>query len=256
MGGKGVSWARSTASTRSSGASFVVPWTRGPAVVRHQRRTSPLACVISVGVRPPRTWSCTSCTPPGSTLPWCSEVRGRAGGEQKAVVLSTFPGGALDLGVVKADLHDPRVEVVEHPPVGHPTQKGERMAMELNPGRQRRLEDTRHRLMPTIGQDHHQGPGLAERPGGRINHAARLATIDLGFAPRLACHAPGGWWAMGLELVDKPVEGRSAPHHTCPLKVSRGPWSSWAPLRNSGMTGDSNSLIPHLQAQKRLSGQL
>ena len=179
-----------------------------------------------------------------------------AGGAQKAVGLSTFPGGALDLRVVNAGLHDPRVEMVAHHPVGHPTHHGARRAMALHPGRPRRIADTRHLLLPAIGQDQHQGPGLAERPGGRINHAARLATIDLGFAPRLACHAPGGWWAMGLELVDKPVEGRSAPHHTCPLKVSRGPWSSWAPLRNSGMTGDSNSLIPHLQAQKGLSGQL
>jgi hypothetical protein len=44
--------------------------------------------------------------------------------------------------------------------------------------------------------------------------------------------------------------------HTCPLKAFRGIRSSQAPFRNSGMMGGSDSPIPDLQAQKRLSGQL
>jgi hypothetical protein len=48
-----------------------------------QRRPSPLACVISVGVRPPRKWRVTSSTPPCSTLPLCIEVRGQQGASSK-----------------------------------------------------------------------------------------------------------------------------------------------------------------------------
>jgi hypothetical protein len=90
--------------------------------------------------------------------------------------------------------------------MGHAPEEAERMAMELNPRRQDLSEDTLHILMPAIRQDHHEGPGLAERPGDGITQAARIAKIHLGFAAGLAFHPYGGRRARRLAAVEKAIE--------------------------------------------------
>lgn len=60
--------------------------------------------------------------------------------------------------------------------------------------------------MPAIRQDHHEGPGFAERPGDRIAQAARRANIHLGFAAGLTFHPYGGRRAMRLESVENAIE--------------------------------------------------
>jgi hypothetical protein len=134
-----------------------------------------------------------------------------AWGPQKAIVLGTLPRGALDLGVVEAGLHDARLQVVEDDPRGHAPEAAERMAMELNPRRQDLIKDKLHILMPAICQDHHEGTGLAERPGDGIEHAARIAKIHLGFAAGLTFHPYGGRRALRLASVENAIErGQSA----------------------------------------------
>jgi DNA polymerase III epsilon subunit-like protein len=61
-----------------------------------------------------------------------------------------------------------------------------------------------------------------------------------------------------LQPIERAGKSKKPYHqgHTCPLKAFRGIRSSQAPFRNSGMMGGSDSPIPDLQAQKRLSGQL
>jgi hypothetical protein len=77
--GGGLSGARSAVSQRCRGGACVVPCPRRPAVVRHPCRTSTLAWGIGGGARPPQTGRVPEWTPPGSTWPVCSGVRGRPG---------------------------------------------------------------------------------------------------------------------------------------------------------------------------------
>jgi hypothetical protein len=85
------------------------------------------------------------------------------------------------------------------------------MAMELNPGGEGLVTHKLHILMPAIRQGHHQGPGLAERPGARVEHAARIAKIHLGFATRLAFHPHRRQQAMRLKPVEKAVDRGQGP---------------------------------------------
>jgi hypothetical protein len=102
---------------------------------------------------------------------------------QKAIGLSPFPASALHLGIIEAGLDDPRLAVVEDDPMRHAPDDGERMFMELHPGRQRLIEDARYILMPIPGQSHHLCPRPPERPGYRIAYEARIAKIAPGFTP-------------------------------------------------------------------------
>jgi hypothetical protein len=81
-----------------------------------------------------------------------------AGGEPKAIGLGTLLVGALYLGVIEAGLHDARLQVVGHDPVGYPAEEGEGVAMELNLCRQRLIEAALH------SPDADYRPGSSRRP--------------------------------------------------------------------------------------------
>ena len=136
-------------------------------------------------------------------------VRGRAqaaGGEQQAVMLRSRAVGALPRGIVEAGFHDPRVQVIEHHPVGHPTQAGERMAVERNPGGQGLLNDTRHVLLPALRQPPHKRPGLVQGPGHRIAHQPGIATVDLRVGPRRPFHPHRRPWVRGRQPFENTLD--------------------------------------------------
>ena len=123
-------------------------------------------------------------------------------------MLGTFAVGVLDLGIVHVGMGDARLEVVEHHTVGDAAKELEAVAVEQQPGLDGLIPDKLDVHKATPGQDHDEGPRLAERPSGRIDHAASVAKIDLGLLAGRGLDADGHVGLGGRELRKKAIHGR------------------------------------------------
>ena len=123
-------------------------------------------------------------------------------------MLSTLTVGRLNLGVVEAGAGNPGLEVVQHDPTGNAAEEGKGMGMHGNPGGQLLVKDKLDVLVPAVGQDHDERPGLAQGARDGIHEQPSVAKVHLGFTAGFPLNADGGRGAWGFQLMQKPVDRR------------------------------------------------
>ena len=101
--------------------------------------------------------------------------------DQEAVMLGALAVGLLHLGFVPLGIDNRRLEVVDDQPLGHAAEELQRPTMAPQPRRELLVEDELDVLVATEGQGHDEGPTLAPVPAARVEHAAGVAKVNLGF---------------------------------------------------------------------------
>jgi len=92
--------------------------------------------------------------------------------------------GAVDLGVVQVGPVDPGAQVVGHQPTWRAAEERKRGDVRGGPGVLVHAQHRPHEQVPRAAQHHHKRPHPPAAPTGRVDPAAQIAVVDLGFLAR------------------------------------------------------------------------